>query len=914
MTAVVRVLTVGDVDTSPSLLLIAPDGTKILVDCGDGCQRVCLEQGEKMSSIRAVCFTSLNGATTIGGFPGFLLTAADSQHASYQHIHSAKSSASALSAPVEDDATRISTIDATMVSEEVPATIDLGVTPLNPALDAPLDLPGMDVIGPRGTRAFIHSLRHFMRREKYPIRVHEAESRTKTNMDVSDGIATLGVKKFLRTNRRSPPDATRKRKQPGLNVSPLSPCPEQLEQGNAEEAERVSRIDELYEPGFYTVYPLHLSSVNRDLDSNNAKYERELVSYLFITPPVPGKFRPEKAREIGVPKGPLYAKLKAGQSVSFQCSVTGRDRTVQSSEVVDASTPGNAVLVWSHRNGWMDPSNGDKGGELNPLVSLKYVEDICRQASNNLDLVVHWGSTQGAIGQCIRILHQEFPGLKHHLVVDSNGNKSSFTTPFRSALVGAYARSMLSPVLFPEPWIENGVGYSLEASNAQAWSEIEGLVISNGCPGTEYFLLPRVKAGFVSEARMSQSKPTIQEEASVLAAERGALSEASRIASRRDFPATAVVDDSNVLFAGTGSSIPCKHRNVTGMRLSVLRGNQADSSIYKADSTGKGAILLDVGEGTVGQLYRADACRTAEHRRRTMLDIKAAWVSHPHADHHLGLLRLLTERAQFQDLCANPLIIIGPHSLFCFLDEYVREVDPTIANSFAAFDCKDLVCKRGGSVPVDTVQNEFARDSCRARLTQQLLEQVGISGGCVAVPVTHCPQAYAMIIDGVPGFGRVVWSGDCRPSSVLARAAFGADLLIHEATFEDGMEVEANFKRHSTVSEALGVAREMDAKAVVLTHFSQRYPKVPPLPDLNDLTTEGTVSNRLSDGAQRPVIVAFDFMKLSASTLQIASQLIPALRLLYAADENERRSNGAVRSEVDAIMSTPGIFAQSHLL
>jgi ribonuclease Z len=58
----------------------------------------------------------------------------------------------------------------------------------------------------------------------------------------------------------------------------------------------------------------------------------------------------------------------------------------------------------------------------------------------------------------------------------------------------------------------------------------------------------------------------------------------------------------------------------------------------------------------------------------------------------------------------------------------------------------------------------------------------------------------------------------------------GISLLIHEATFDDDEHglAEAIKKRHSTVLEALGVAKDMRAEACLLTHFSQRYPKTPP--------------------------------------------------------------------------------------
>ena len=36
-------------------------------------------------------------------------------------------------------------------------------------------IPGLDILGPRGTQAFPHSLRHFMRRDKFQMRVKEGE-------------------------------------------------------------------------------------------------------------------------------------------------------------------------------------------------------------------------------------------------------------------------------------------------------------------------------------------------------------------------------------------------------------------------------------------------------------------------------------------------------------------------------------------------------------------------------------------------------------------------------------------------------------------------------------------------------------------------------------------------------------------
>eukprot|EP00897_Mesotaenium_endlicherianum_P008177 jgi/Mesen1/7388/ME000382S06589 len=96
-----------------------------------------------------------------------------------------------------------------------------------------------------------------------------------------------------------------------------------------------------------------------------------------------------------------------------------------------------------------------------------------------------------------------------------------------------------------------------------------------------------------------------------------------------------------------------------------------------------------------------------------------------------------------------------------------------------------------------------------------------------AIRVEHCHDAWALLLEARSG-GAAGWSlaysGDTRPCARLAGAAKGCTLLIHEATFEDGLRSHALSKRHSTASEALGLATDARAHAVVLTHFSQRYP------------------------------------------------------------------------------------------
>ncbi|KNE60081.1 hypothetical protein AMAG_05512 [Allomyces macrogynus ATCC 38327] len=95
----------------------------------------------------------------------------------------------------------------------------------------------------------------------------------------------------------------------------------------------------------------------------------------------------------------------------------------------------------------------------------------------------------------------------------------------------------------------------------------------------------------------------------------------------------------------------------------------------------------------------------------------------------------------------------------------------------------------------------------------------------------------------------IVFSGDTRPCPKLVQlgqvSADGTDVVLHEATFESDLQAEARKKQHSTTAEAVDVFEKMGARKLLLTHFSQRYPKLPKI-----------------ERAMRPetIAVAFDLM------------------------------------------------------
>ena len=148
-----------------------------------------------------------------------------------------------------------------------------------------------------------------------------------------------------------------------------------------------------------------------------------------------------------------------------------------------------------------------------------------------------------------------------------------------------------------------------------------------------------------------------------------------------------------------------------------------------------------------------------------------------------------------------------------------------------------------------------------------------------SIPVTHCAHAFGIKLEGFTNKSNVpysiVYSGDTRPCENMRNAAKECTLLIHEATFENGLEHEAVSKKHSTTAEALEIGST--AYLNILTHFSQRYPKVP---SFNE--DDGIASERGQNA-----MIAFDLMRVDFKDLTRLPLLLPRIRELFSENDDE---------------------------
>lgn len=182
------------------------------------------------------------------------------------------------------------------------------------------------------------------------------------------------------------------------------------------------------------------------------------------------------------------------------------------------------------------------------------------------------------------------------------------------------------------------------------------------------------------------------------------------------------------------------------------------------------------------------------------------------------------------------------------------------------------------------------------------------------VKVDHCNQAYGVRIWSCEGWS-LVFSGDTRPCDSLVELGRGATILIHEATFDSTKGEEAMQKKHTTVDEAYRVHADMDSFRLILTHFSQRYPNIPPHFRFNPNDQKVASAGLSSDSSpfmpcpasSVDAIFASDFLMLNFSDLTWAPSTTAIMAAAFPVLEDEEEEEVAIIS--NAVRSLESICA-----
>ncbi|KAJ9587573.1 hypothetical protein L9F63_019004, partial [Diploptera punctata] len=235
------------------------------------------------------------------------------------------------------------------------------------------------------------------------------------------------------------------------------------------------------------------------------------------------------------------------------------------------------------------------------------------------------------------------------------------------------------------------------------------------------------------------------------------------------------------------------------------------------------------------------------------------WHFDLHQQGRLHFTRLW--RRHIWSTCESPLYLIAPRQIMSWLKLYHRCFEPIT---------EEFVLIPNGEVCYDShILNKTLRS--------QLLSELHMSDISTA-SVQHCPNAFGIALQHNDGW-KLTYSGDTMPCDRLVELGKDSDLLIHEATMEDDLQGEARSKLHSTTSQAIEVGKRMGAKFTLLTHFSQRYAKMP----------------RLNENFTHDVGIAFDNMEVTMGQLPLLPLMYDALRRMFAEHYEEMEQKTARR-------------------
>ncbi|KAI1808452.1 hypothetical protein F4811DRAFT_559181 [Daldinia bambusicola] len=575
------------------------------------------------------------------------------------------------------------------------------------------------------------------------------------------------------------------------------------------------------------------------------KPSTQSMCYIFKTHERRGKFNPQVAEKHGVAKQD-YKKLIAGEDV------TGKDGVVVTRDMVLAeSVPGNGFAVVDVP----DPSYIDALVNRTEWSNDKLMNGIH---------VIYWILGRGVINDP-RL--QEFMQRKRkseikHIV--SSPDTCPNRIVFDSVTAQAFKLRCIDPDRFYLPVFDNAVSITNTSTKNPSpiyeWSKLGKIV--QFAPqyvhqDDKTFPFPDLEK--IATADLNDEILEMAQKAKERATDPEFLAKIEKVES--DIPNR----DAEIIPLGTGSALPSKYRNVSSTLLRV---------------PGYGNYLFDCGENTLGQLHRVFGYELPEVLR----NLKGIWISHLHADHHLGTASVVKawHEATTQSDPSAKLFVAAHTHMIDWLREYsdiedigFHRVETVV---FGKWNSAQQGGGGGGAEGKILGPREFSAEETRAFGLARI----------DACYVQHCFGALATALTFPTGL-KVAYSGDCRPSADFARIGRGATLLLHESTFEDELRGDALAKKHSTMSEAIAVGRRMGARRILLTHFSQRYQKIPIMEQDMEIRPDADAGAGAGDGSERAardevVLVAFDYMRVRLGDFRKAQAFLPTLQKLFEED------------------------------
>ncbi|GLB41597.1 putative tRNase Z endonuclease [Lyophyllum shimeji] len=587
------------------------------------------------------------------------------------------------------------------------------------------------------------------------------------------------------------------------------------------------------------------------------------MAYIVVGPRIRGKFDVQSANALGVPSGPLRGQLAKGNTVKFNVKVDGEfvERTVRPEEVLGESEAPGALLILDipttmHIPALLSSFEGSpfyakfrsQRPEANNEYSVRSVFHLCGKGVLEDE-------------RYIAFMDGFAPNV-HHLIASREHSPDPVT--FTSAAFNQLRMNQLDPEIFPLPKFSLSAKKSLESiPNLPATTRLlessQLLNMRTGAPPVRQETHDSFHSTIASEKPPALPAKTAEKFADAK------KSVEEHIASGKlHVPRGA---DVKIIPLGTGSAVPSKYRNVSSTLVQIPNW---------------GNILLDAGEGTWGQLTRQFGLDDDKPNNvwDMLRDLKCIYVSHIHGDHHMGLAQILAKRRSLDPPPSFPLYLVSIRAVHL----YIRELsdlqdlglDDPSGNGVVPIMAESLHWREGGGYQTHGMWQVGGTEpwtdfETSQRNAENMRRDLGLEKFST-VDVLHRTRCYGAVIKHKDGWS-VVFSGDTQPANSLVWAGKESTLLIHEATMADDQTEMAAQKAHSTFGQAVNVGKRMNAEHILLTHFSARYPKMPP----SAIARPSQIP--VEDGrAKEPIVaLAFDHANLAIGNMWKVNYYLPAL-------------------------------------
>jgi len=273
-----------------------------------------------------------------------------------------------------------------------------------------------------------------------------------------------------------------------------------------------------------------------------------------------------------------------------------------------------------------------------------------------------------------------------------------------------------------------------------------------------------------------------------------------------------------IIVLGTSAGTPTRQRNMSGLALRLRGARQW--------------VLIDCAEGTQHRILRTPL---------SIMSLRAVFITHMHGDHCYGLPGLLASAAMSGR--SDALTIVGPPPLRAMIEcimvasqlslpfplVWLTPADlaaapllPELAVEATALS-HGVPCWAYGFTEA-AMERRLDTDKLRADAVpasplwgeiQQGRDVTLDDGRHIAASDYLLPPRRAR---------RIVVAGDNDRPELLATAAHGADVLVHEATYtEEVLQKIGPGPQHSSAMRVARFAEQAGVRNLVLTHFSPRY-------------------------------------------------------------------------------------------